>query len=313
MSDSTKLTPEQIAKVEEYQNRWLDKIFKYENVDLDEKVIIERTKEMYKFCGLTEPEVLVVDSPYQAQVQAARLTQQTYTPFSSYINCSDFGWLAFYEFFNKEIGLLKEHEEDLNKIVSFAEVSFMSIQLQDYCIVSRYPVSISRNENLDLHNTLKPAIQFKDGYGQHYVNGRFIEPELFEAAQQLDTAREAFLQEENEDIKACIVTIIKENEGNDGLLKMLNAEVVDRQTVVHEGGYSEEITLYRTRERFPFLQNSKGESDQPGAWLELVCPSTKTRYLIDVCPLFDNALDAAKWLRPEKVPGNVPYIWQSAN
>ena len=233
--------------------------------------------------------------------------------FSTYINYSDFGWLSFYEYFLNNTNILKEYKESLLTIIKFVENSYISIQLDNLCIVSKYPKFISRNENNDLHNTKQAAIEFKDGYKQYYVNGRFIEEDTFLNSQEVESAKIIFKNEVNEDIKACIITIIKENFGNGGLLKMLDAVLIDEQKVSHSNGYTETLRLYHSKQKYSFLQNSKGELNQPYAWFEETCPSTGAIYLLDTCPTFTNVLDCAKWHRPENIPSELNYFWLSAN
>jgi hypothetical protein len=85
------LTPEQEAKLDSHREKWLSKVFNYEfynNHDKDRTEI--SMKRLYKFCGLEEPEVLLLDSPMQCQVKVNELVGNkdnlVYEPFSSYIN-----------------------------------------------------------------------------------------------------------------------------------------------------------------------------------------------------------------------------------
>jgi len=235
-----------------------------------------------------------------------------YFSFSSYINYSDFGWLSFYNYFNENFNIISI-SDILNKVISFVEHSFMSIQLEGLLIVSRYPNFISRNSNNDLHNTTRSAISFADGYEQFYVNGRSISKEIFENCQEIDSAKIIFQNETNEDVKAAIITIIKENFGNEGLLEMLDAIVIDTKQINHSNGYTETIRLLQSKQKYSFLQNSKGKLNQPYAWIEMTCPSTGSVYLIDTCPTFTNALECAKWHRPNEIPLELEYLWLSAN
>src|SRR3990172_2802890 len=228
-----------------------------------------------------------------------------YINFSNYCNSSDFGWGSFYDFFFKESEIKIDRKEDLEMCIKFSESSFMSIQLDGLCIVSKYPNHIYRNKSNGLHNSSGFAISFADGYGQNYVNGRYLEPKIFNNSQTIQGARKEFLKSENEDIKACIITIIKENFGN--------SELMDEKNIFHTKDYSEKLRLYRTKEKYSFLQNSKGEANQPYAWIEMTCPSTGNTYLIDTCPLFTDVVECAKWHRPEVVPNNLDYAWISAN
>jgi len=317
MEKIEKLTPEQEVKLSTYRDKWLNKMFNFEHYNNHTFENTEKAmKTLYKFCDLKEPKVILVDSPAACQKEVNRIKgnkEMTFEAFSSYINYSDFSWLSFYDFFLNECGLIAEHKENLDMVTKCVENSFMQIQLEGLCVVSRYPHTIKRNATNDLHCTTGPAIEFDDGYKQHYVNGRFIEPEIFNECSNTTNAKICFHTQTNEDIKACIVTIIKENFGNQGLLEMLNAQLMDEKTVDHEGGYYETLRIYHSKDKHSFLQNSKGELDQPYAWIEMTCPSTDTVYLIDTCPTFTDALECAKWHRPELVPSDIPYKWNSAN
>ena len=320
---------------------------------ISDESIITSMEELYKFCNLEKPKVFIMDSPLACQYAVNLLANMdqvkdqvwnqvrdqvwnqvwnqvgdqvrnqvkdqvenqklNFYSFSTYINYSNFGWLSFYEYFLNNTNILKEYKESLLTIIKFVENSYISIQLDNLCIVSKYPKFISRNENNDLHNTKQAAIEFKDGYKQYYVNGRFIEEDTFLNSQEVESAKIIFKNEVNEDIKACIITIIKENFGNGGLLKMLDAVLIDEQKVSHSNGYTETLRLYHSKQKYSFLQNSKGELNQPYAWFEETCPSTGAIYLLDTCPTFTNVLDCAKWHRPENIPSELNYFWLSAN
>jgi len=317
MSKIEKLTPEQEALLDTQREKWLSKIFNYEFYNNHDK---ERTeiamKKLYKFCGLEEPEVILLDSPMACQIEVNRLLgneEKVYEPFSAYINADDTSWLSFYEFFLNNFDFMEEHRENFNLISECVSNSYLQIQMDTVCLVSKYPCKIVRNSNNDLHCTTGKAIEFADGYGQHYVNGRFLEEEIFNECDSLVNAKIAFHKYTNEDVRAAIITIIKDNYGNQGLLDMLDAVIVDEKKVTHNGGYEEIIRIYKTKTNYSFLQNSKGELNQPYAWIEFTCPSTKSVYLIDTCPTFTDALECAKWHRPSNVPGSVDYKWYSAN
>jgi hypothetical protein len=317
MSKIEKLTPEQESKLESHRDKWLSKVFNYEYYNNhDAKKTEVSIKKLYKFCGLAEPEVMLLDSPMACQVKVNELLgNQTmvYEPFSSYINVDDISWLSFYSFFMDNFDILDEFKDDFNLISECVENSYLQIQMDTVCLVSKYPKVINRNANKDLHCTTGYAIEFEDGYGQHYVNGRFIEESIFNECMDLENATILFHNQTNEDIKAGIITIIKENLGNEGLLKMLDATLVDEKTIKHENDYEEIVRIYKSNKSYSFLQNSKGEMDQPYAWIEFTCPSTKSTYLIDTCPTFSDAVECAKWHRPNNVPSSLSYIWSSAN
>lgn len=312
----TSLTPEQVVALDESQKRWLDKFFGYKlyqkNNLADTTTAME---DLYAFVGLEKPIVLLEASPYACKMRAKELAknEEIDTSFSNYINYSDFGWLSNIEYYIDHVDIVIEKADEIKKIINWVENSFMSIQFDTHCIVSKYPCRISRNAANELHCVTGHAIEFEDGYGQHYVNGRFVSPELFTCTESIEKAKASFFELSNEDDKAAIVSIIKERFGNAGLMEMLDAECVDEKTLIHEGGYTETQRLLKTRNTFAFASDSKGKTPAKLAWNEMVCPSTGSVYLIETCPLFNDVTESAKWLRGAQVPDSVPYVWQSAN
>jgi len=311
------LTAEQNALVEANRDAWLDKFFKYNvRTQTDPSRIEKAIKALYKICDLSEPDVVIVDSPKAAQVECNRragtLNNPTTYSFSNYGNASDFGWIAFYDTFIK-LGITIE-DDLMAKFNVMREViesgCFMSIQLEGLCVVSKMPLSISRDGEQRLHSTTGPAVEFLDGYKQYYVAGRNISEEIFAACDDLGKARGIFRSEENEDVKSIICFIVRDRLGERGLLDMLNAELYAEETVQHSPEYTEVLRLYRTRETFSFLMDSKERPNQPYCWLEYTCPSTGTIYLIDTFADFKSPTEAAKFHRPDGVPHSLEYKWE---
>ena len=107
-----------------------------------------------------------------------------------------------------------------------------------------------------------------------------------------------------------MITIIKERDGDKGLLDFLGAIVVDEKEIEHFNGYKETVRLYKTKETYDILQDRFGNIGQPYCWSEIVCPSTGTTYLIENSADFIDAEDALKWLRPSFVPEELLYRWE---
>ena len=238
--------------------------------------------------------------------------------FTSNIYSGTYG--AWFKFIKDEFNIECEIGAELDLWNNLYQKSgvYSAIFSELLCVVSKYPMKVYRNANNDLHSTNECAVKW--GYSTemtkfdcHYVNGRNISSKLFNEVVSGSITFSDFKKIENEDEKGVIMTIIKENNGNEGLLKFLGAVEVDKKKIKHTESYSETIRLLKTKERYSFLQNSKGEENQPYAWIEMICPSTGTTYLIDTCPSFTDALECAKWHRPKNVPSSVEYLWQSAN
>ena len=230
--------------------------------------------------------------------------------------CSEYsrGYLMWYKFIKDEFQIECSKGKELDKLYDLVHKA--NIAKGFFCekvvLILRMPKKIIRNE-IGFHSTSSEgAIQYDD-QKMFYINGRKMESWVFEKYFTGKLKFEDFAKETNEDIRAGIITLIKENEGNEGLLKFLNAVEVDTKVVKHTDDYQETLKIYQTKEKYEFLQNSKGESNQPYAWIQMKCPSTGQIYLIDTCPTFTDAVECAKWHRPKEVNLSIPYVWQSAN
>jgi hypothetical protein len=223
-------------------------------------------------------------------------------------------YLSWYYFLHVEFNLPCSKSEELvwlHKHINNASMSRCYFT-EECVLVLKMPSKIIRNE-VGFHSVTEPAIQFDGGYGAYYLNGRKVPNWVFEDYKAGTLTFDKFNKESNEDIRGSIVTLIKELEGNEGLIKFLDAALVDTKDISHKNGYTETMSLYKTKESYSFLVNSQGEENQPYAWLQMVCPSTGQSYLIDTCPSFTDVIECAKWHRPSQVPSSVPYKWQSAN
>lgn len=222
-------------------------------------------------------------------------------------------YFSWYYFIHKEFNLpLKTKANDLKYLY---ENSLNSISrcyyTKKYCLVLLAPKEITRNAT-HLHSTTKAAITWGD-VGMYYVNGRRIEAKMFEKVLRNKLTFNNFIKINNEDLKAAIVTMIKENKGNDELLKFLNADCVDEREIKHDSGHIEVVKLYKTKEKYSFLQDAKGNFNQPYAWTEMKCPSTGQSYLIDTSAHFNNVMDSIKFHRPEGVPITLDYNFTQFN
>lgn len=127
-----------------------------------------------------------------------------------------------------------------------------------------------------------------------------------------EVTKEQFINENDEDVKAGIYEVM-ESKGEGTMLSFLGAKEVDKQTVVHGDSSIEELTLYKTTERFKEEEDLNGNSPCPLAWIKMICPSTSTTYLIPTDSSFNNAIDAAKFARPTIVPQELEYNWLQRN
>jgi hypothetical protein len=199
------------------------------------------------------------------------------------------------------------------------------------------PKEIRMNDE-GFHNTSDKlgALIYENDYPYNFINNREVEQELVDAYHDKTMTFEWFNSLKNEEDKAAIVTLIKENEGEQGLLNFLGAVLVDEHTFNHpeedvydivfengrnkvvktgekRPGYVDIHRLYRTKKNFEWASDKDLNRNVPLAWQEMSCASTGQTYLISVCPTIKTAEEGAKYLRPSVVPQTIPYVWQSAN
>ena len=203
-----------------------------------------------------------------------------YEQFSSYGNVWDYGWVSFYDFFQR-IGVeIKDIFNDFKNLTKAGHYDM--IQLKGFCIVSSLPIKIFRNEDNRLHNPNGPAIEFSDGYKLYFINGRYLPSWIWEKADKQEITRDMFLKEKNAEIKGGIYEVL----GQKKMLDLLGAKEVDKQIIRHRNGDTETITLLKTNEKFAEIDN------QPFEWVKMFCPSTGTQYLQGVEPHHTDALEA---------------------
>lgn len=225
-------------------------------------------------------------------------------------------YVTWYKFLKEEFNIVVD--KGLDKDIDFLyenvnKASIAKVYITDEIIfVLRMPSKIIRNEEFFHAPFNEGAIQYP---GEHfyYLNGRRVDNDLYESYFDKSLTFNDFVQLQNEEDKAAIITLIKENEGNEGVMKFLGAKLVDEQVIQHTPEYSETQKLYRTEQKFNWANDSKGNSNVQLAWNEMQCPSTGQTYLIETCPTFNSVIESAKWLRPKQIPFELDYKWVSAN
>lgn len=309
------LTPDQESRIPIVRNFWLNYILSCKN-QLDKDKAKKGIEWLYKYCGKEKPVIIFMDSPFGCQVAAnfflkffkdnkdniwdniwdnigdnIRDNKMQYYPTSSYGNISDYGWVAYIDYFLQLQLIHSDREKDFNafKDLLLSGVYDM-IQLEGICIVSDMPTKIIRNSTGRLHNPNGPAIEFKDGWHQYNINGRVLPSCIWEKAAAGEITKEMFLKEQNSEIKGGIYEVL----GQKKMLGLLGAIEIDTKTIAHRNGEIETVTLLKTSETFEEID------DQPFAWVKMVCPSTGTQYLQGVEPHHTDAIEAISSLSPFK-------------
>ena len=204
--------------------------------------------------------------------------------YSSYIDLSNYGWVSFYDFFEK-INLLDNFNFKQYKKLIRSNV-FNAYEYENYVFAIQPPVYIETNLAGRLHSTTQAAVQFRDGSEYYFINGRSIPAWIVNDKSSITKKR--FMKETDADIKGAIYESI----GQQGMLDLLGAKVVDRREIVHANGDREVVELLKTDDLFKEIDN------QPFAWVSMCCPSTGTHYLQGVEPHHTNAIEAIASLSP---------------
>ena len=134
---------------------------------------------------------------------------------------------------------------------------------------------------------------------------------IFDKYQNNTLTKNDFINETNEDIRGGIYELI-ESGGEGKMLNFLGAIEVDKKILKHEIG-DEELILYKTNEVFNEEEDLNGKSPASLAWLKMTCPSTGTNYLIPTDSSFNDCISAAKYHRPNEIPSELDYFWNSRN
>jgi hypothetical protein len=315
-------TDEIKAKIPDYIDHALDGVFdgkNYETFSYDDAMAI--VNKLYDMAEKPRPKhLIVVENPLEAKVIFHYLTDNENMIETAAKGISNLPEKEIKDYIKKNKGNMKFVESSLFAIGIYARYYYTwykfiqdefkikttgaaaeldelerlnykaniysAIFCEEVCIVSKYPTKIVRNANNALHNPAYQAVTWKSTFpctawdDCYYINGRHVPKNIFLKAKKL--TREQFLKETNSEFKAAWYEIL----GQKGMLDLLGAMEVDKQTLVHNNGDLEEVTLLKTKETFEEIDN------QPFAWVKMVCPSTGTQYLQGVEPHHTNALDA---------------------
>jgi hypothetical protein len=234
------------------------------------------------------------------------------------LNVYSDAYYSWFKFIKEEFNLPLTIEEDFEECFRLQRESgiYSAIFSAAVCVVCKYPKKVNRNNNHDLHSTQEPAViwgqQFADS-NMYFINNRNIPAEIFEKTINKEITFEEFISIENEDVKAGVITIIKENFGNDELMKFLDAEVIDTHTFHHTSGYNETQRLWRTRSKLDFLADDNNNRGNYMSWYEITCPSTGTVYMLDTRPDFTTVDQCARFHRPAQIPTELKYNFTKFN
>lgn len=292
-----KLTPEQERIIIECRDEWLNRGLKENDFRLE--AFREGVNWLYNKCGFQPPHIIVVESPMAIQSAAniiiennfsfeemqsevdkridleKKVPLQNFTPYGS---LSDYGWTSFYDAMERigiDLGPKKEEFHEFVKFLKAGQYDFVA--LEKVVIVCKKPMFIKQVEGRN-HAIDGPSIAWKDGYKLYAINGRTMPSWIFET----EITKDKFLAERSAEVRAGMYAVL----GQEGVMKMMGAKLVD---TCYDN--DEILKLWKTEETFPEL------GDQQLTWVECICPSTQTHYLLGCDPSVTTAKAgmAATW------------------
>jgi len=296
----TPLTTKQKNRLKEIKTEYVKKAVTFKEIDRQKAK--DAIKFVYSLIKKPLPKIYKVSSPFSAQKLANKLkgTEKVFYQFGTYLTIY---WQSFYAFYDTfvEFGIIGGEFEKYHKLKDVTDTGiFSTIEFENAIIICEKPIICHKN-NKGMHCINGPAIKWRDGYCQYYINGRKIDKTLFSKCLSGDITQQEFLNEENDERRSAMYMIL----GEEKIMTLLCAELVDETTVVHDNGDVEKIGYYRTKEKLNKFKN------KPYAWRKVVCPSTGTTYLTPTDPDLKTALEVAKFHRPSFVPKSTDYKWYS--
>lgn len=305
-----KLTKEQEAQMSVYAKKWIDR---YTSGLVYADNARKQIEWLYSLCEIKKPEIYLVDSPIAAQVVANMIghndklvdlltknawksidkdvpiwgdisevewgsqikKKMEYHSYSSYGNISDYGWVAYYDYFFNCVGV----KNDNPNFDSFMELIdsgvYDMIQFDTACIAVSLPVFTKKDNNKRLHSDTGPAVKFRDGYSQWYWKGVFVPRHWIENPETI-TAKELSDGYKNAEMRRVLIDIL-------GVKDFYHKLGVNELTVIDTDtdNQGNPMTLYS----FPFFWDTvrpdgKVTVGRKIQMLECVCPSSKRVYNI---------------------------------
>ncbi len=224
----TELTPEQEALIDVYCEKWIKIGTSTEQPNKAEiEVVVAR---MYEKAGYSVPKITWCQSPLELMIRKtvvakiankspkkaqdddyinAQIAEFVSNPdYSSDLDFSgvcygahDAHWLAYYDYFDQVLNV--PGAEKIRDLVEMAKIGWWAPYDTD-CFLSLPPVSISLDDENELHNEEGPAIAYSDGVKIYCIHGvRVPENVILEPENQ--TLSE-IIEEVNEEVKRIRIT-----------------------------------------------------------------------------------------------------------
>lgn len=266
------LTPEQIAKFEDYVNEWTEIGLKTGPVDLPKA--IEAAKLAYRLAKQPEPtQFYVAKSPKDAINLIQKLipgkSASDILQEMAY-GSQDASWLSLYKYFAVELEI--GDCADLQGLMELAKHTGWVSFYDEMVVFQDRPEYIKFDDRGVLHCETGPAIRFSDGYSLYAWHGVVIPEDWIEKRAELTP--QVALGWENIEQRRCACEIV----GWAKILRDLNAKVIDSDDDPMIGNLVEVDIPEIGPERF----------------LQVLCGTGRT-FAIPVPPTMRTALEAQAW------------------
>jgi len=232
----------------------------------------------------------------------------SFNEYSSYIDLSNYGWVSFYDFFEK-IKILDNFKFKQYKKIIKSGV-FNAYEYENIVFAIQPPVYISRDNTGRLHSVEGSSVKFRDESEYFYIHGVAIKEDLYRKLLNNEYSFDDFLKERNEEIKAASLSFIEEKHGSEALFRFIssNLKKVDTFTDKKSDKYLKGTTGGMNIGVYTLFKGSANGIDL--AFVRCFCPSTDRMFFLSVDPVNENAKDAIASLYrvPKKLASEIKYI-----
>jgi hypothetical protein len=306
----TKLTEDQKKLLKTNKEKFVKKFLNNEKID--KKNAFAAIRFVYSLLKKEMPNVYKVGNPLAAQYLANKLkgTTKKYYSFGTYLTIY---WASFYAYFETfvDFGIItKEKFPKYFELRKFIDSNiFMTIEFEKAIIIIEKPMICLKNEN-GMHNLTGKAIQWEDGYGQYYINGRCISEKYFKSISDGTFKIEDFIAETNEEKKSTCIAFMQEKFGDEYLITFFKKYLNEVDTFVDK---KEEKYLIGTTGgmNIGVYTLFKGKINNAEiAYVRCYCPSTDRMFFLGVDEKYKNAKDAIASLYriPMKLKSHIKSI-----
>lgn len=263
------LTPEQEALMLEVEKEWLARAF--DNPTLNEADCREGINWIYSLAELPAPEIVFMPSPMDCQLEANRrnaddgaLPDKLKFYAFEWVGWGDYGWVAFYDFFER-IGAVTL--EEFTKYRKFIQSGIYDmIAFEELAIVSAPPSMVNKDTQGRLHSVSGPAIAWGEHFQLWYISGVHFEHKLWQQVITGALSGKQILELDNMEQRMIALKL----KGMENVLDELQAKTInktDRNELVRVDGV---------------FDTSDGGDE--AFFLKYTCPSTGRVYLKHIPP-----------------------------